>query len=124
MFLRFVLCALVIAGGGICVYAQNPTSTANTDVKRFDTPIKILSKPSAAYPTSETGTICMQGSVRLKVTFLSTGDIGGITPVTRLPFGATENAIAAAKKMKFIPAMKDGKAVTITATVDYSFTIY
>lgn len=110
----------MLACTSVFVHAQDSVQT----VVERDAPLKILEKPRAAYPTSEGGSICVQGSVRLKVQFLSTGEIGAITPVTRLPFGLTENAVAAEKKIKFVPAMKDGMPVTKTSTVDYSFTIY
>ena len=107
----------------VCVHGQDrSTDAAEPNLKTVDTEVKILEKPRAAYPKN--GTVCFQGIVRLKVAFLSTGEIGTITPVTQLPHGATENAIAAAKRIKFLPAMKDGKPVTKTFTVDFSFTIY
>lgn len=63
----------------------------------------------------------MQGTVRLKVEFLATGKVGKIVPITRLPYGATENAIEAARLIKFIPAKRAGKPVTTASTVEYSF---
>lgn len=89
-----------------------------------DTPLKILFKPRAAYPIPKEGTICMQGTVTLRVEFLSSGTIGKIVPITKLPYGATENAIEAAKKMKFKPAMKAGNPITVVRLVQFGFGIY
>ena len=86
--------------------------------------VRILEKPKAAYPKSDTGTVCIQGNVRLKVQFLETGEIGEIQVVSGLPYGATENAIEAAKKIKFLPAVKDGKPITSAKIVTYNFAIY
>lgn len=90
----------------------------------YDVPLKILYKPIASYPNQDKGAICLQGVVRLRVAFLENGKIGNITPVGGLPYGATENAIEAAKLIKFKPAMKNGKPVTVTKVVEYSFKIY
>jgi len=86
-------------------------------------PVKILSKPQAKY--NDAGrTNGVQGSVRLKVTLLANGTIGSITPVTRLPHGLTEQAIAAARQIRFEPAKQNGIPVSRTVTIDYTFSIY
>jgi hypothetical protein len=107
----------------ICSFAQ--TTHEKGPVAKPDTPLKILFKPKAAYPQPQDGgTVCMQGSVTLKVEFLATGEIGKIVAITKLPYGATENAIEAAKKIRFVPKMKDGKPITTVSTVQFSFGIY
>lgn len=85
--------------------------------------LKILSKPRAAY-TEQARQENVQGTVLLRVTFLANGKIGGITPVSALPYGLTEQAIKAARELKFKPATRDGKPVTEQKPVQYSFTIY
>ena len=89
-----------------------------------DKPLKILYKPRAAYPSQENGLVCIQGTVSLRITFLETGEIGNISVISRLPYGATENAVEAAKQIKFEPAIKDGKPVNVTKTVQFPFSIY
>ncbi|MGD9587996.1 MAG: hypothetical protein AB7Q37_07100 [Pyrinomonadaceae bacterium] len=89
-----------------------------------DSAVKILEKPKAKYPRQGGGTVCIQGSVRLKIEFLAKGEIGRIIPVTRLPYGATENAIEAARKIKFVPAVLSGRFVTTFRTVEFSFSYY
>jgi hypothetical protein len=66
----------------------------------------------------------IQGGVTLKITFRADGTLGAISPVSRLPFGLTANAIDAAGKITFQPAMKNGVAITVAKSVKYSFTIY
>jgi hypothetical protein len=39
-------------------------------------------------------------------------------------FGLTERSIEAAKKIKFIPASKDGKFVPQAITLEYNFNLY
>ncbi len=85
--------------------------------------VKILSKPQAKY-NDAARTNGVQGSVRLKVTLLASGQVGSIVPVTRLPHGLTEQAIAAARQIRFEPAKQNGIPVSRTVTIDYSFSIY
>jgi TonB family protein len=103
---------------------QNKEKAETNDSAEKDRPLKILEKPEAAYPKSDTGTVCIQGTVTLIVQFLSDGKIGKIRVVSGLPYGATENAVEAAKKIKFEPAVKDGKPVSIIKAITYNFTIY
>ena len=92
-------------------------------VPRVTSPLKILSKPKATY-TDAARTNGVQGSVRLKVTLLASGAVGSITPVSRLPHGLTEQAIAAARQIRFEPKKVNGVPITTTVTFDYGFNIY
>lgn len=85
--------------------------------------IIIKSKPRANFTdlARENGT---EGLVRLRVTFLASGEIGAISPVLSLPDGLTEQAIVAARKLKFEPAMRNGVPYTVTKQVEYSFSFY
>lgn len=123
-----LLASILIFAGSICS-AQRiyPTVLAKRSVKykkidqTYDIPVKIIFKPRPKYPD---GQVCVQGNVTLRVEFLFTGEIGNITAVSRLGYGMTENAIEAAKQMKFEPAQLRGKPVTIHKTVQFGFTIY
>jgi TonB family protein len=66
----------------------------------------------------------VQGAVRLRITLLANGTVGSITPVTRLPHGLTERAIAAARGIRFKPKMVNGVPQSVVITRDYTFTIY
>jgi TonB family protein len=85
--------------------------------------VKILSKPRPSY-TEEARQNNIQGDVVLRLTFLASGRIGSISPVSGLPYGLTEQAIAAARGIKFTPATRDGIPYTKLMTVQYGFTIY
>jgi TonB family protein len=85
--------------------------------------IKILSKPRANY-TDAARQNQVQGTVTLRVTFMANGSIGSISPVSGLPNGLTEQAIAAARGIRFEPAKVNGVAQTVTKQVQYSFTLY
>ena len=85
--------------------------------------VTITSKPRANY-TDAARQNQLQGTVTLRVTFNANGTIGGITPVNGLGMGLTEQAIAAARGIRFEPAKKNGVPQTVTKQVQYSFTIY
>lgn len=86
-------------------------------------PFKLLQKVGASY-TGLAVLYQVQGRVILRVTFLSSGQIGKISTVEKLPFGLTANAIAAARFMVFEPSVTDGKAEITSRPVHYQFTIY
>lgn len=110
----------------ICVSAQtNSDKKVKTNISsQANKPVKILKKPRASYPKPDTGTICAQGTVSLRVTFLASGKIGKISIVSGLPYGLSEKAVEAAEKIEFVPALKDELPVTVTKTVIYNFAIY
>lgn len=85
---------------------------------------KIISKPRADYTDEARKNNFTGGMVTVKVTFLASGQIGSVTPVSGLPYGLTERAIAAAKAIKFEPAKRDGVPYTVVVPVQYSFTLY
>lgn len=85
--------------------------------------IKITSKPKPPF-TDAARQNQIQGVVRLRVTFLASGQIGSISPVQGLSGGLTEQAIAAARNIKFEPAKRNGVPYTIVKQVEYNFTLY
>jgi hypothetical protein len=87
------------------------------------TPLKIMSKPRPTY-TDSARTNNVQGTVKLVVLFGANGKIGNIMPLTTLANGLTEQSIAAARKIQFEPAKKDGKPIAVVKLVEYTFSIY
>jgi hypothetical protein len=47
-----------------------------------------------------------------------------IRAVHTLPFGLTERAIAAARQIKFVPAIKGGRPVSVFMQLEYNFNLY
>jgi hypothetical protein len=47
-----------------------------------------------------------------------------LSHVFDLPHGLTEKALSAARNIKFIPAMKDGKYVSMYIQLEYNFNLY
>ena len=86
-------------------------------------PLYILSKQRPVY-TEQARANNTQGKVILGVTFLASGEIGAILPISTLPNGLTEQAITAAKQMKFEPQIKNGRPITVSKPVQFNFAIY
>lgn len=88
--------------------------------KEVDARAVITAKPKPSY-TKEARRNYVQGFVTLKVLLSGRGKITRIRVVKGLPAGLTENAIRAACKMEFKPAMKNGQPVGQWVTAEYVF---
>lgn len=88
-----------------------------------DLPVRILSKPAARY-TERARFNGTTGTVSLRARFNADGTISDIEPLTTLPDGLTEEAVRAAQKIKFLPAMEDGQPVSVVKLLEYHFEIY
>ncbi|MBS1794562.1 MAG: TonB family protein [Acidobacteria bacterium] len=86
-------------------------------------PLKIVLKSRANY-TDAARTSKVQGRVQLRVTFAANGGITDVSVISGLAEGLTEQAIAAARKILFIPPSRNGIKYSVTKPVEYSFTIY
>ena len=84
---------------------------------------RLLLKPEPQY-TEEARRNQIEGTVVLRVVFASSGEVVQIRAVRQLPFGLTERAIAAARQIKFAPAMKSGHAVSVHMQLEYNFNLY
>ena len=110
-------------GNGSGRGSGNNGDGAPPPVAKVSEPLKILYKQKAQY-TDAARQNNVQGTVTLRVTFLASGGIGGITTIKGLPYGLTEQAIAAARAMKFDPEKVNGVARTTSRPVSFSFNIY
>lgn len=84
---------------------------------------RLLSKPEPQY-TEEARRNQISGTVMLRAIFSSSGEVVQIRALNMLPFGLTERAIAAARQIKFVPAMKDGRPVSVFMQLEYNFNLY
>ena len=84
---------------------------------------RVLFKPEPTY-TEEARRNQISGTVMLRVVFASNGDVVQIRAVHTLPFGLTERAIAAARQIKFVPAVKGGRPVSVFMQLEYNFNLY
>ena len=62
-----------------------------------------------------------KGSVRLTVQFLANGSIGRVVPDKKNPFGLDDIAIAAARRISFLPMRVNNLPVDLEQTLVYEF---
>ncbi|MGI8732449.1 MAG: energy transducer TonB [Pyrinomonadaceae bacterium] len=91
--------------------------------KEVSSKARVLSKPEPQY-TEEARKNQIVGTVVLRAVFTSGGQVTSIRAVSGLPFGLTERAIAAARQIKFSPATKDGRPVSMYIQLEYNFNLY
>ena len=84
---------------------------------------RLLFKPEPTY-TEDARKNQITGTVMLRVVFSSSGEVVQIRAVHTLPFGLTERAIAAARQIKFVPAIKGGRPVSVFMQLEYNFNLY
>lgn len=83
----------------------------------------VIMKPEPTY-TDDARKNLTAGTVVLRCVFSSSGAVTNIRVVSELPNGLTGKAIAAARQIKFIPAVKDDKFVSIYIQLEYNFNLY
>ena len=83
----------------------------------------ILSKPEPGY-TEEARRSEVTGTVVLRAVLSSTRRVTNIRVVRGLPYGLTENALEAARRIAFVPAIKDGRYVSQHVVIEYNFNLY
>lgn len=113
--------------GDLQLAQENTSDEKNGDSSKSQTeenhPLTVIAKPRPNY-TDAARQKNHQGSVKLRVVFLASGGIGEISVATALGFGLTEQAIAAAQKIAFLPVKRNGKNINVVKTVQFDFKIY
>jgi len=110
-----------IAGFSAQQVASAPKHTLD-DTAPLTTQVEILYKPKPAY-TDEARRLNIEGEVLLEVMFSANGELHVNRVVHGLGHGLDEAAIAAANKIKFKPAKRNGSAVDSTSIVHVMFQI-
>lgn len=117
-------------GPGLPFEVAPPPGTADDEAarkafvgKEVTRKVRLGMKPEPSY-TEAARQYEISGTVILKCVFRSNGSVTDIRTVSGLPYGLTDRAIQAAKRIKFIPAMKDGKYVSMWMQLEYNFNPY
>ena len=105
--------------GGLAADAEQRFFTG----KQVDTKARLISKPEPSY-TAAAKQNQVVGTVVLKVVFSASGKVTNIRVAHGLPDGLTERAIEAARKIKFVPASREGKFVSMWMQLEYNFNLY
>jgi protein TonB len=91
--------------------------------KEVTSKARVTFKPEPQY-TEDARKNQITGTVMLQAIFTANGQVTSIRAVKELPFGLTEKAIAAARQIRFEPAMKDGHPVSMYMHLEYNFNLY
>jgi TonB family protein len=88
-----------------------------------ETKVRLISKPEPSY-TDEAKQHGLVGTVVLKAIFAASGNVTNIRVVHGLPDGLTERSIAAARQIRFVPATREGRFVSMWMQLEYNFNLY
>lgn len=91
--------------------------------KEVDQRVQILRKPNPSF-TREARRRSTRGYVVLRAILAADETVKHIEIMTGLPDGLSEKAIEAARLIKFKPAIKDGKPVSVWVEVQYHFQVF
>src|SRR5271157_3725251 len=108
------------SGFGSQEVAQNTPHIQRVDSGPAATPVEITYKPNPVY-SDEARALKLEGEVLLEVAFAANGQLHINRVVRGLGHGLDEAAVAAANKMRFKPAMRNGQAMDSTAIVHVVF---
>lgn len=89
-------------------------------MKEVDRRAKITERAQPSY-TEAARENRVEGVVRLRVVLCPSGSVSNVKVLAGLPDGLTEQAIVAARKIKFEPAEKDGARVAQFVLLEYNF---
>jgi TonB family protein len=108
------------SGFGSQEVAQNTPHIQRVDSGPPTTPVEITYKPNPVY-TDEARHLQLEGEVLLEVEFAASGQLHVNRVVRGLGHGLDEAAVAAATKMRFKPALRNGQPMDSTAIVHVVF---
>jgi TonB family protein len=108
-----------VASAGIP--AATPVAAAPRQISSpVSTDLEVLSKPPIRY-TAEARQLKIQGDVILRVTFLASGQVVVDGVVHGLGHGLDEEARRVAQQIRFRPATRDGRPISVTTTITITF---
>lgn len=112
-------------GGGQFAPSGGPTNGTGNDIYVSSGNLRptILHRERARY-TEQARQNKIQGTVILSLVFGADGLIHDIRVVHSQPDGLTEEAIKAAQQIRFNPALREGKPVSVRSRIEYNFTLY
>jgi TonB family protein len=102
---------------------SNPSCDEIAGGREVDRRVRVVMKPEPMYNelARQKRTV---GRIIVKALFSCNGTVTDISVLEALPHGLTDQAIAALKKLKFVPAVKNGKYVSMWMQLEYNFNLY
>jgi TonB family protein len=117
---------VILVAGGLLYGQKAPKSKTKEERVYFSSEItvepRITESPEPDY-TDEARKNAVAGSVIIRCIFRASGEITDIFVSTGLPHGLTKRAVEAAKHIKFVPAMKKARPVSVWMELEYKFSL-
>jgi TonB family protein len=116
---------------GLRRWSEDPAESSVREVDS-DTPLRssevtvrarVLHKNEPAY-TDAARNAGVVGTVFLRCVFSSTGEVKNLVVIKALGYGLTGKAVQAARGIRFTPATKDGRPVSMWMQLEYNFHLY
>ena len=104
--------------GSTATGADGPFSGKDVTVRA-----RVLSKPEPTY-SDVARKAGVAGTVVMRCVFASDGEVKNFVIVRALSYGLTAKAVEAARRIKFTPATRDGKPVSMWMELQYNFNLY
>ena len=89
----------------------------------LDQRARIERKPEPGFPEGARGRLS-QGRVRLRAVLASDSTVQHVFVLKGVPYGFSELCVAAAQRIKFTPAVRNGRPVSQFITLEYHFRTY
>ena len=121
--------ALCCAGQalGLCPQTNNQSGAQSEEKiytrKEVDQPAQITRRPELKI-TEEARRHRYGGAAMVRVVLGAEGKVTQVEVLDKARYGMEEACIAAARKIEFEPAIKDGQAVSQYALIEYRWTFY
>ena len=103
--------------------ASKPIEDLPISGREVTTKARVLSKPEPTY-TDAARNAGLTGTVVLKCVFSGSGEIKNILVVRSLGYGLTSKAVKAARGIRFVPATKDDRQVSMWMELHYNFNLF
>ena len=104
--------------GSITTDADGPFSAKDVTVRA-----RVLSKPEPTY-SDAARKAGVAGTVVMRCVFASDGEVKNLVIMKALSYGLTAKAVEAARRIKFTPATRDSKPVSMWMQLQYNFSLY
>lgn len=103
--------------------AEQPSSTEAYSPRQVTTKSRLIEKPEPSY-TPQAGAEQVEGRVVLRAVVGVDGSVQHVLVLQSLTHGLTEASVAAAKRIKFAPAILDGRPVPCFIQLEYNFDLF
>lgn len=107
---------------GSTVVSQ-PTADLPLTGREVTTKARVLDKQEPSY-TEAARKAGVTGTVVMRCVFGSDGEVRNLVVMKALGYGLTSRAAQVARKIRFTPATKDGKQVSMWMELQYNFNLY